>query len=207
MEDERETITLRRKFKKHSMSLSCCFNGRSFEEFDSSNDKPMRSRSTWPRSKALDLPEIRGKCRNVISRMGRNRRHSADFSYDPLSYALNFDEGAAEDADDYESPVRNFSLRLPSSAPTLGAETMRNAAQPNLSAEMARNSPPQMPKLETVRIVAQPTLRAETTRSVTPQTPRAETVRSVGPTTPRGRGSSVTQLAVSREILVELLFL
>uniref|UniRef100_A0A5B7BC76 Uncharacterized protein n=1 Tax=Davidia involucrata TaxID=16924 RepID=A0A5B7BC76_DAVIN len=208
MEDEREIISLRRKFKKSSMSLSCCFHGRRFEEFDSSDDKPTRSPSTWLRSKAHDLPEIKGKCRNLMSRMGRHRRHSADFSYDPLSYALNFDEGSAEDAEDYESPVKNFSRRLPSSAPTLGAESMRNVTEPTLRVETARSAPPQMPRAETVRIVAPATLRAETARTVAPQTPRAEAVRSVGPSTPRGRVRSVTSPpppAVSREILVELL--
>ncbi|KAH7841941.1 hypothetical protein Vadar_026940 [Vaccinium darrowii] len=71
----------------------------------------------------LRLPEIRNKCRDLISRIGCHRRHCspADFKYDPLSYALNFDQGGFNDDDDYYyceridevAPLRNFSARVP----------------------------------------------------------------------------------------------
>ncbi|KAK6162044.1 hypothetical protein DH2020_001885 [Rehmannia glutinosa] len=49
--------------------------------------------------------------------MARHRRHaSADFSYDPLSYALNFDDDASSSYDEFHA--MNFSARLPLSPPT-----------------------------------------------------------------------------------------
>ncbi|XVF34491.1 hypothetical protein REPUB_Repub18cG0063200 [Reevesia pubescens] len=81
-------------------------------------------------------PEIKDKCRNLINRIGNGhapghrrshshgRRHSADFRYDPSSYALNFDEGC-DDSHLNEYPVRNFTSRLPPSptSTTSGAIT------------------------------------------------------------------------------------
>ncbi|KAA8525531.1 hypothetical protein F0562_007386 [Nyssa sinensis] len=148
------------------------------EEFD---DK--RSPSTWLRSRAHELPEIKGKCRNLISRMGRHRRNSADFSYDPLSYALNFDDGAADDDRDDGSPVRNFSRRLPRSPPT------------------PRSVAPQMPRTETVRSVDPRMPRAEIVRIVTP--PRLMGEKAMGIAMQSAR-SVKAQPAVSREFLVEI---
>lgn len=73
---------------------------------------------TKPRSHHHNLPELKDKCRNFISRMGRHsRRHSTDFVYDPLSYSLNFDRGDENYLD--ESPLRSFSARLPHSPPAV----------------------------------------------------------------------------------------
>ncbi|XP_026429120.1 uncharacterized protein LOC113325106 [Papaver somniferum] len=54
-----------------------------------------------------------------MGKMGRNRGHSADFKYDSISYALNFDEGVSDDThpDYYQFHMRNFSSRLPASPP------------------------------------------------------------------------------------------
>ncbi|KAF8389172.1 hypothetical protein HHK36_025865 [Tetracentron sinense] len=79
-----------------------------------------RSTSMWLRSRAHELPEIKEKCRNVISRFSKSRRQSPDFTYDALSYALNFDEGS-DDSQFDEFPFRNFSARLPASPPRLSA--------------------------------------------------------------------------------------
>ncbi|XP_073007661.1 uncharacterized protein [Typha latifolia] len=76
----------------------------------------IRSPSAWLRCKPHDLPELR--CRSSKSG-GRHhrRRHSSEFGYDPLSYALNFDEGdGAAPAEDLRH--RSFSSRLPASPPT-----------------------------------------------------------------------------------------
>lgn len=53
--------------------------------------------------------------------MGRHRRHSSDFSYDPLSYALNFEDEVVESE---ESPVRSFASRLPTSPPRRNVESL-----------------------------------------------------------------------------------
>lgn len=94
-------------------------------------------------------PELKDKCKNLMSRIGaggvggggggrHRRRHSADFKYDPLSYALNFDEGENDDGHGYgygygnvngngepshdsvDVPLRNFASRLPASPPHTG---------------------------------------------------------------------------------------
>ena len=126
MEDEREFSSLRQKLKS-TICFSCCFSRHDVLEStsSSSSSKPRLARSssstaTWLKSTGRDFPEIKEKCRNLISRIGRNhnhhRRNSADFKYDPLSYALNFDEGFDCD-EDVELPLRNFSARLPASPP------------------------------------------------------------------------------------------
>lgn len=62
-------------------------------------------------------PHSRVRGRSLKSRMSRKILHnrqsqSADFSYDPSSYALNFESESPE-----EFPFRNFSSRLPPSPP------------------------------------------------------------------------------------------
>ncbi|XP_008788781.2 uncharacterized protein LOC103706459 [Phoenix dactylifera] len=107
-----------------SICFSCCFRGAAGEDPVSGaadEERPLsliRTSSVWLRSKAQELPEIKNRCRGIISRMGPQRRHSGDFRYDPLSYALNFDEGFEDDAlADEEFRSRNFSSRLPASSP------------------------------------------------------------------------------------------
>ncbi|PIN23137.1 hypothetical protein CDL12_04138 [Handroanthus impetiginosus] len=133
-EEEHEMCSLRARRKKSSVGISCCFSGttqhRRRASFDSapsnSSHSPIphpsprliSSPSAWIKSKTNDLPEIKGKCRNFISRMARHRRHaSADFSYDPLSYALNFDDDAASSSDQDFQAMNNFTARLPVSPP------------------------------------------------------------------------------------------
>lgn len=115
--------------------FSCCFGGgggggggvggEGYEPPQESQTASfVRSSSTWIRSKAQEIPEIKEKCRGLISRMAKPRRQSGDFRYDPLSYALNFDEGPDFDGDGGEiSPAefryRNFSSRLPPTPPHL----------------------------------------------------------------------------------------
>ncbi|KAK9032191.1 hypothetical protein V6N11_056469 [Hibiscus sabdariffa] len=65
--------------------------------------------SRTPRSS----PYIKEKCRNLMAWIGKGgHKHygSSDFSYDPMSYALNFEDEASR-AD--ELPSLNFSSRLP----------------------------------------------------------------------------------------------
>lgn len=58
--------------------------------------------------------------RSIKSRVGRRIHHhhrqsqSADFSYDPSSYALNFENESPEE----DFPFRDFNSRLPSSPPS-----------------------------------------------------------------------------------------
>ncbi|XP_047324266.1 uncharacterized protein LOC124927827 [Impatiens glandulifera] len=103
---------------KQTFCLSCCFpttrRQSSESPSSSSDDRPslLRAPTFWMKS---DLPEIKDKCRNLIGRIGgRHRRNStsADFHYDPLSYALNFDDGSFDGGDYDESPIKSFSSRL-----------------------------------------------------------------------------------------------
>ncbi|KAL4323678.1 hypothetical protein GQ457_11G017890 [Hibiscus cannabinus] len=90
---------------------------------DNNHDSPRQSRTFPP---CLKSPELKDMYRNLINRIGsghlrnhsfgHNRRSSADFRYDPLSYALNFDQGW-DDSQYDEFPYRNFTARLPPSPP------------------------------------------------------------------------------------------
>ncbi|EPS70617.1 hypothetical protein M569_04143 [Genlisea aurea] len=64
--------------------------------------------------------EIRDKCRAILgcAVFSFKRRRHADLRYDPLSYALNFEDGFEYDGD---SPLRNFSARMPPSPPVVAA--------------------------------------------------------------------------------------
>ncbi|GLT93982.1 hypothetical protein SLE2022_117460 [Rubroshorea leprosula] len=66
--------------------------------------------------------EIKDRCKNLIARIekqgGRRQHGSSDFSYDPLSYTLNFEDKASQA---YEMPVISFSSDLmPRQSKSLG---------------------------------------------------------------------------------------
>ncbi|RDX74084.1 hypothetical protein CR513_46205, partial [Mucuna pruriens] len=98
---------------RFSLCFSCCF------PHHRVRPKIVRSVSLHnkPRSTDFPFPNLKDKCCNFINRIGgrHRRRHSADFHYDALSYALNFEDAAAEErsADD----LKSFSARLPASPP------------------------------------------------------------------------------------------
>ncbi|XP_027333583.1 uncharacterized protein LOC113848320 [Abrus precatorius] len=97
---------------RSSLCLSCCF------PHHRVRPRFVRSASLHSKSRSTDFPfpHLKDKCCNFISRIGRHRRrHSADFHYDPLSYALNFEDDAGDEksVDD----LRSFSARLPASPP------------------------------------------------------------------------------------------
>lgn len=120
-------ISMKEKIKQF-LCFTCCFttNRRAESSSSTTTKHPLfliRSSSQWIKSRAsVDLPEIKHKCRNLLGRIGnstgkqnhRRRRSSADFSYDPLSYALNFEEETCRNDDD-DFTIKNFAARLPSS--------------------------------------------------------------------------------------------
>ena len=130
MEDEQSISPSFKNKLKQTLCLSCCFRNSRRETLGSSSSSSSssttstssddrltlgRAPSMWLKSRVQELPEIGDKCRHLINRIGRHhRRHSssADFRYDPLSYALNFDDSHL-----YEAPLRNFSARVPASPP------------------------------------------------------------------------------------------
>ncbi|RWW33629.1 hypothetical protein BHE74_00001116 [Ensete ventricosum] len=118
------------KAKHHHLCFTSCFRGVAGGDagdletpYGERAARPLiRSPKSWIRSKAHELPENCCKCRALVShcRWGRHRRHhSADFRYDPLSYALNFDEGPQDEcpASAEQLRYRCFSSRLPASPP------------------------------------------------------------------------------------------
>ncbi|KAJ1385890.1 hypothetical protein SESBI_41294 [Sesbania bispinosa] len=108
---------------RSSLCLSCCFPHHRVRprivRSSSLHHKPSRS--------TADFPHLKEKCCNFISRIGRHRRrHSAEFHYDALSYALNFEDDASD-----ERPVddlRSFSARLPASPPPKASQTPATTA-------------------------------------------------------------------------------
>ncbi|XP_039141178.1 uncharacterized protein LOC120278450 [Dioscorea cayenensis subsp. rotundata] len=111
------------------LCFSCCFREDSDDAPTTTSTSLLRSSSAWVRSTA---PEIADRCRSLASRIHRQRRRSVDFTYDPLDYALNFDDGfdAAAAGDGGVSfdgfKYRSFSSRLPASPPvTLAVAAMK----------------------------------------------------------------------------------
>ncbi|CDP18802.1 unnamed protein product [Coffea canephora] len=150
MEEEHETSSLRARRKKSSVTLRCCFNGhRRADSLDAPSSSsvlpsPSSSRrmspSAWIRSKTNELPDvkIKGTYRGLMSCMRRHRRHSsADFSYDPLSYSLNFEDDDHESSEGTgEFPMRSFAARLPLSPPrsaTGDGDQIRMKQQPQMT--------------------------------------------------------------------------
>ncbi|KNA24836.1 hypothetical protein SOVF_011990 [Spinacia oleracea] len=110
--------------KQHSLSLvqkmkficaSCC----DTEDNDDvavqkslqHSEKRRHTLAAWLKS---ELPVVKEVCSHVFAgKFGRNRRASStEFKYDPLSYALNFEDDVSH-LDEF--PLRNFSSRLPPS--------------------------------------------------------------------------------------------
>ncbi|KAI6681350.1 hypothetical protein NL676_035231 [Syzygium grande] len=66
----------------------------------------------------LPLPEIQHWCCSLVAQIRRCRwRHghvtaASEFGYDPMSYALNFEDDRSQESDE-EFLLRNFSARLP----------------------------------------------------------------------------------------------
>ncbi|CAN4076899.1 unnamed protein product [Withania somnifera] len=143
MENEHDMSSLRAKYETTS-SLSCCFfNSHRRSDLFESSPSPTRFSSCWFRNKTThdqSFPEIRGKCKSFIHRMDRQRRHvSADFSYDPLSYAMNFEDDETS-FDDYEDfPARNFAARLPLSLPSKEKIPITNMLDHDLTLPMRVN--------------------------------------------------------------------
>ncbi|TKY54751.1 hypothetical protein E2542_SST19163 [Spatholobus suberectus] len=98
---------------RSSLCLSCCFRHQRV------TPKIVRSASLHnkPRSMDFPFPHLKDKYCNFISRIGgrHRRRHSADFHYDALSYALNFEDAAADERS--VEDLKSFSARLPASPP------------------------------------------------------------------------------------------
>ncbi|OMO61607.1 hypothetical protein CCACVL1_23374 [Corchorus capsularis] len=99
----------RERVKEKLKSSICCFLPPHLN--DGADMEPLEDqmKSRTPRSPHV----IKDKCRHLIARIGKRGRrqyHSSDFSYDPMSYALNF-ENESSRAD--ELPIMNFMSRLP----------------------------------------------------------------------------------------------
>ncbi|PSS13913.1 Interleukin-2 receptor subunit beta like [Actinidia chinensis var. chinensis] len=138
MEDEQSISPSFKNKLKQTLYLSCCFHNSRRETLGSfssssstsSEDRPtlVRAPSMWLKSRVHELPEIGDKCRHRIHRIGRHHHHwrhssSSNFRYDPLSYALNFDDSHLD-----EAPLRNFSARVPTPPPPENADGFVNPA-------------------------------------------------------------------------------
>lgn len=101
----------RERLKEKMRSSICCFCStvRDTEDVDEFEQlEEVKSSRSTPRSPYL----IKEKCRILMAWIGKGgHKHyaSSDFSYDPMSYALNFEDESSR-AD--ELPFVNFSSRL-----------------------------------------------------------------------------------------------
>ncbi|KQJ95960.1 uncharacterized protein LOC100821820 [Brachypodium distachyon] len=90
--------------------FSCCFGGGEAGEGGAGEraSRALRASSRWMRDRAGELPELVARVR----RPRRKQQLAGEFRYDPISYALNFEEDGEE-----EEPFkyRAFSSRLPAS--------------------------------------------------------------------------------------------
>ncbi|XP_042458938.1 uncharacterized protein LOC122042716 [Zingiber officinale] len=105
---------------RSSIYLSCCFagGGSGGDGEDGRSPVLIRVSAAWIRRKAQELLKVGGKCRSLVSRIKRRHRSHRHFGYDPLSYALNFDEGHDSDEGSGgrgEFLPRGFLSRLPPS--------------------------------------------------------------------------------------------
>nr|XP_018678877.1 PREDICTED: uncharacterized protein LOC108952332 [Musa acuminata subsp. malaccensis]XP_018678878.1 PREDICTED: uncharacterized protein LOC108952332 [Musa acuminata subsp. malaccensis] len=111
------TPPLKRKHHHHHCFTSCFRPSVSQEE-------PVYEERAARSPTSLIRPEHRGKCLGFGYHCGggrHRRRPSTEFRYDPLSYALNFDEGC-----EVESPTRAEQLRLRYFSSQLPASPSRN---------------------------------------------------------------------------------
>lgn len=144
--------SLKKKLIKSPLCISCCFrrfNNRyhrhhRHQVHDDNLNSPKspqglitRSSSASGKSRHHEMPELKEKCRNLISCIGggggggvvrHSRRHSADFHYDALSYSLNFDHGC-DGAYLDEYPLRDFSARLPVSPPSTDSPSSSSSSR------------------------------------------------------------------------------
>uniref|UniRef100_A0A0E0LTE7 Uncharacterized protein n=1 Tax=Oryza punctata TaxID=4537 RepID=A0A0E0LTE7_ORYPU len=100
--------------------FSCCFGGGEDgdgEELGQRAARALRTSSRWVRDRAVELPEM-------VARAGRRRRRKphqqqqqlpGEFRYDPVSYALNFEDDGDGEAEPFKYMA--FSARLPASPP------------------------------------------------------------------------------------------
>jgi hypothetical protein len=108
-----------------SNCFSCCFGASGSSDDLELEERPislMRSSSTWLKERAQELPELGERCRGIVDRIRWRRRFTGEFSYDPLSYARNFDGGMDENEGDDAAQgealrFKDFSSRLTRSPP------------------------------------------------------------------------------------------
>ncbi|CAH9064611.1 unnamed protein product [Cuscuta epithymum] len=124
VDSPREKGRHRKSSSSSSLSLSALFYGhlsRRHNLIDKSspdNSPRVVSPSKWIRTKHhsndpnhTKSPDFKGRCRSIATRLGHHRRHTSDLTYDPTSYAQNFESDNAGDDDD--SPLKNtFTARL-----------------------------------------------------------------------------------------------
>ncbi|XWS70465.1 hypothetical protein CRYUN_Cryun03dG0050700 [Craigia yunnanensis] len=109
-------LSPRERIKEKMKSSTCWFRSTPHIEGAVPLEQFEEVKSRTPRS-----PYLKEKCKNLIARIGKGgRKHynSFDFSYDPMSYALNFEDESSR-ADDLS--IINFTSRLPTTPGRLSA--------------------------------------------------------------------------------------
>ncbi|XP_052164519.1 uncharacterized protein LOC127781583 [Oryza glaberrima] len=103
--------------------LSCCFGGGDGdgegEELGQRAARALRTSSRWVRDRAVELPEMvaraGGRRRKPHLQHHQQQQLAGEFRYDPVSYALNFEEDGDGEAQPFKYMA--FSARLPASPP------------------------------------------------------------------------------------------
>jgi hypothetical protein len=114
------------KYKiKSSLCFACCFSHHRVKPRIVRSSSLRTHNHNHNNSRSTDFPHLKEKCSNFFSRITHHRRrHSADFHYDALSYALNFEDDANDDKS--VNDLTSFSARLPASPPST---VSRNSAK------------------------------------------------------------------------------
>lgn len=106
-------------FRSKIKSSICCFRKQPVQLEALEYNQPRTPRSprsprspyAWLKCQSQERRNLLGRVCSAAATKSRKRYNSADLSYDPMSYSLNFEDDRIRE----DEPFSSFSLRLPTS--------------------------------------------------------------------------------------------